>query len=136
MSNGIGIYWLVIYLMVSTFSSSTVGQNITDHTDIYFRDINNLDNLPNNVTTSLFEDDEGFLWVGTQDGIVRYDGYDFVHYRNRKDDVTSFSGMWVNSIVQVSSGDIWIGSREGISIHSKKQAVLPILALSLRPNMA
>lgn len=74
------------------------------------------DGLAHNGVTCLLEDSQGYLWVGTYDGINHYDGYNFVTHKN------SFhrnvlSSNRVRSLAEDKKGNIWIGTDEGISLY-------------------
>jgi len=51
---------------------------------VKFLDISN--GLSNNSVTTIFQDNDGYMWFGTYDGLNRYDGYNFKVYRNRIND--------------------------------------------------
>ncbi|WP_109831191.1 hybrid sensor histidine kinase/response regulator transcription factor [Reichenbachiella versicolor] len=74
------------------------------------------DGLSHYGVTSILEDKNGYLWIGTYDGINRYDGYSFDVYRNNGRDQILTSNR-VRSLYQDDEGDIWIGTDEGISIY-------------------
>ncbi|HET9587483.1 MAG TPA: two-component regulator propeller domain-containing protein [Anaerolineales bacterium] len=61
----------------------------------------------------IFQDRRGFLWFGTQDGLNRYDGYNFKTYKPDPDVPTSLSDRWITSIVEDRQGMLWIGTRLG-----------------------
>jgi ligand-binding sensor domain-containing protein len=52
----------------------------------------------NNFITDIYQDQKGFIWIGTYDGLNRYDGYDFISYRNQPNDSTSLSNNRIVSI--------------------------------------
>jgi two-component system sensor histidine kinase ChiS len=58
----------------------------------------------------ILQDKKGFMWFGTQDGLNRYNGYDFVIYRHNPDDKTTISDNFVWSIFEDQDGMIWIGT--------------------------
>lgn len=71
--------------------------------------------LSQNRILSILEDDFGFMWFGTADGLNRYDGYHTQVFRNKYGDSTSLSNNTINAIVKDKSGNFWIGTSNGIS---------------------
>ena len=55
--------------------------------------------LSQNAGLDIFQDSRGYLWIGTQDGLNRYDGYSFKIYKHDPDDPTSLSH---NSILEIA----------------------------------
>jgi len=74
--------------------------------------------LSNNIANSLYIDHFGFIWVGTYDGLNRYDGYNFKIFRNE----WGVDNSLINSHITVLNGDaggrVWIGTQKGISYYS------------------
>ena len=70
--------------------------------------------MPQNSVRAILQDRLGFLWLATQNGLVRYDGYDFKIYRNVPDDSTTISAGDLFVLVQDAGGSIWIGHQLGI----------------------
>ena len=58
----------------------------------FFERVGNEDSLPINVVTAITQDKRGLIWVGTQAGLVSYDGYRFEKYTHFDNDQTSISG--------------------------------------------
>lgn len=75
--------------------------------------------LPQTHVNTLIQDSTGFLWSGTQDGLCRYDGYQFVTYTNNPLDSSSLCNNYIYSIVDDSKGHLWIGTRFGLSRFDK-----------------
>ena len=71
------------------------------------------DGLSQSAVLELLQDRAGYLWVGTQDGLNRYDGYGFSVYKNDPDDPNSLSHNSILQLIQDSSGAIWIGTWGG-----------------------
>jgi ligand-binding sensor domain-containing protein len=78
-----------------------------------FRTLNIEDGLSENSITDTFEDSDGFIWFGTQDGISRYDGYTMKNFNMTGDDSTSLSDNFLWSFDEDSLGFIWCCSRNG-----------------------
>ena len=71
------------------------------------------DGLAHNSGLYLVQDREGFLWIGTQNGLSRYDGYNFKNYIHQPGDTTSLSGSYINSLYLDHSGALWVGTNQG-----------------------
>ncbi len=61
----------------------------------------------------IFQDSRGFLWFGTEDGLNRYDGYNFKVFKRDPGNVKSISDGWINAITEDQQGYLWIGTRLG-----------------------
>ena len=72
-----------------------------------------LDSFPARLTQCFHHDSYGFMWMGTQDGLLRYDGIDFKHYRHLPFDSNSISNNWVSDIQEDSHGNLWISTYGG-----------------------
>jgi signal transduction histidine kinase/ligand-binding sensor domain-containing protein/CheY-like chemotaxis protein len=83
---------------------------VVDGTDIRFAHISDGDGPAHTRAGQIVQDDQGFLWFGTQDGLQRYDGYRFKAYQPDPADPNSLSGVHVNSLLKDRSGLLWVGS--------------------------
>lgn len=72
--------------------------------------------LPSNSTTSAITDEKGFLWVGTLNGLCRFDGYSFKTFVNIPGDTTSLTNNYVNALIMDKSGRIWVGTLDGLNL--------------------
>jgi len=87
----------------------------------YFEKVGDEEAIPFNLITAMAQDRQGFLWIGSQGGLVRYDGYRFQKYVNRVNDPTSLPSDYVKSLLATSDGKICVGSiSEGLACLNPK----------------
>lgn len=65
------------------------------------------DGLANNSVRYLFQDSKGFIWMGTLDGLSRYDGHSFVTFRPESGDKISLANHHVKKIQEDRNGFLW-----------------------------
>jgi ligand-binding sensor domain-containing protein len=68
------------------------------------------DGLPGVQVSSLLVDRFGYIWAGTINGLVRYDGYEFKRFYSDPNDTAAIRGLAVYSLFEAHDGRIWIGS--------------------------
>ena len=100
-----------------------------------FRVINMTSSLPTNEVRNLYQDSEGFIWISTYNGLVRYDGYSTIVYKpNIENSGKSIDGF-VNIVVEDDQHRLWIGTHNGLYVLDKRtdkieKIVSPILQSS------
>lgn len=80
---------------------------------IRFEQLTTEDGLSQSTVNDILQDSKGFLWFATEDGLNRYDGYEFRVYRNDPYDLFSISNNQISSIVEDAEGGLWIGTKGG-----------------------
>lgn len=83
----------------------------------YFTQITAEDGLPQNTVFSICQDRDGLMWMGTMDGLSRYDGYDFRIWRSSAADSTSLCSDIVHHVFTDGGGRLWAGTSEGLSLY-------------------
>lgn len=111
MMNAVLRYFILIAVVVI---SQTLSWSQSAH--IRFDHLSVADGLSQNSVRCLLQDSKGFMWFGTEEGLNRYDGYNFKLYQNRANDTTSLSGNDIRSIIEDSRGFIWVGTTAGLNI--------------------
>ena len=98
----------ILVLIYLVLASSIFSQRIR------FNELTIQDGLSQSSVLSLLQDDKGFIWLGTQDGLNRYDGTEFTTFKYRVDNEYSLSNSFINTIKQDSSTlQFWIGTENG-----------------------
>ncbi|MGD8865128.1 MAG: two-component regulator propeller domain-containing protein, partial [Anaerolineales bacterium] len=69
--------------------------------------------LSQSVVLVILQDSLGFMWFGTQDGLNRFDGYEFKVYKQDPADQTSISNNYILALAEDPEGDLWIGTNGG-----------------------
>lgn len=80
---------------------------------IKFSHLSTNSGLSQSNVTCILQDRAGFLWFGTQNGLNRWDGYQFTVYRNDPKDPASLSNNYIRSLTEDARGNIWIGTWGG-----------------------
>ncbi len=96
-----------IIAILCCWATSLSAQNVV------FQNLSVLDGLPDYHVKSIIQDSSGFIWFGTQNGLARYDGYEFKIFKNEPGNPESLSdnGIWV--LCEGRSGCLWIGTQNG-----------------------
>ncbi len=77
--------------------------------------------LLNNYVTCVFQDSKGFIWIGTKEGVGKFDGVVFRNFTHNPEDPTSLIGSEVWDIAEDRSGNIWVGTNEGLNLLNRDQ---------------
>ncbi|MGL1887631.1 MAG: methyl-accepting chemotaxis protein [Reichenbachiella sp.] len=109
------IYSLCLLSIIWIGTHSSFAQSSTLIFDNYGPD----QGLSQSNVTVILEDNSGFMWVGTEDGLNIFDGYSFTTFRADPDDSLSISDNWIRSIVQDQEGQIWIGTNNGLNRYDR-----------------
>ena len=75
--------------------------------------------LSNNSVECSIQDDDGFLWFGTINGLNRFDGYTFKTFYNDPGDSTSIGSNFIRCLYNDSHGTIWVGTDKGVYTYDK-----------------
>ena len=70
--------------------------------------------LSSTMITSICQDQAGYIWVATENGLHRFDGYRFTVYRNNPEDSTSLMYNIVNKVFCDKGGNLWVGTNTGL----------------------
>lgn len=80
----------------------------------YFRHYQVENGLSNNAVICSIQDNKGFLWFGTKDGLDRFDGYSFKVFRSDPDDTGSLGNHFIHSLYEDPLGNLWVGTERGL----------------------
>ncbi len=89
--------------------------------NLRFRHLSVEDGLSQNTINCIYQDHYGYIWCGTQDGLNRYDGYQFTVYKHNPLDSTSLSHSWVWYINEDRDRNLWIATWQGLNRYDPVQ---------------
>ncbi len=102
---------LIIWLCIGWFSFPAAGR------PYYFRHYRNDNGLSNNTVMSCIQDQRGFIWFGTKEGLNRFDGYQFKVFLHNPADSNSIRDNFITALSEDRDGWIWIGTPKGICYY-------------------
>lgn len=102
------------------------------HADKYFRTIAVDQGLSQNTVFAIAQDALGFMWMGTQNGLNRYDGEVIKVYRPVKNDTNSLQSYYIRSLFTDRNNRLWIGGNKGISYYDHRIGKFKNYALPIK----
>jgi signal transduction histidine kinase/ligand-binding sensor domain-containing protein/DNA-binding response OmpR family regulator len=112
MSTRYSIFTFVFFICL--FATSLHAQKISDFYDIKFQRLSTDNILPSNIISGTIQDKNGFLWIATSNGLVRYDGVKSRLFQNIQSDSTSLPSNLIKDILITSKGIIWLATGSGM----------------------
>ncbi len=98
-----------------------------------FRHFSTNEGLLQNAISCLAQDRRGFIWVGTENGLYRFDGNRFTVFQANPDDPTSLSSSNILSIVVDGAGTLWVGTVAGLDKFNRSSETFTHVAFGDRP---
>ena len=84
-----------------------------------FINLNNKHGLSSNTVNAILKDKYGFMWFGTDDGLNKFDGQDFIIYRHSETDSASIGRGVVTAMQEDKNGNLWIGTNITLSLYNR-----------------
>src|SRR5919112_2041889 len=100
----------LLIMGIFLFHDSSIAQDNTAN----FDHITVEDGLSQSEVYAILKDKEGFMWFGTVDGLNKYNGYTFIHYKHDPYDSTTLSHNHINTTYEDKSGNLWVGTFSGL----------------------
>ena len=103
--------WLIVAIILLTVSLGTFASRP------HFASITINNGLPHLQVSSLAQDQKGYIWIGTRNGLSRYDGYALVNYYHNPKDIHSLFCNFITCLFTDSRGRLWIGTDKGVGLY-------------------
>lgn len=112
--------FFTLFLALTLCINANFVQAEANGNDIIFTKITSLGGVSQNTVLSITQDDLGYIWMATFDGLNRYDGYDFVVYRHDESNPNSIGSNAIKKIHFDRNGNLWIGTDDGLSLYDRE----------------
>lgn len=102
----------VMFLLIGLFSIYAVAKD--------FKILDTSNGLPDNTVKCIAQDSQGFIWMGTFNGLCRFDGSNFIVYRHNSFTENSLADNLVESLLAIDNC-LWIGTGNGLNYYSLEE---------------
>lgn len=85
----------------------------------HFRHYNIENGISANNISALLQDQKGYIWIGTENGLSRFDGNQFTFYQKNNPLYSNFHANSINTIFEANSNELWLGTDNGIFIYNQ-----------------
>ncbi len=103
--------FLSCVISVSLFCGASLAQQKSIKFDKYSIE----DGLSQSSVTSVVQDKFGFIWIATQDGLNKFNGYDFEVLKHNPKDISTIPDNYIHCVTEDRDGYLWIGTNRGIA---------------------
>lgn len=83
---------------------------------LLFRNFSVADGLPSGTVRAILQDDKGYLWFGTKNGLSRFDGYQFKNFQFKENQKGILGNNFIHCITRIDSVNLWVGTENGVYI--------------------
>lgn len=109
----------VTFLITLLFS--TILRRVISAQDFSFEQLTTNQGLSQSHIGSILMDKKGFIWFGSEDGLNRFDGYTFKHYKHNKADSTSINDSYILDMLEDRDGNLWIATTSGLNLFNREK---------------
>jgi len=79
-----------------------------------FRRLSTNEGLSQSHISAILKDKRGFMWFGSEDGLNKYDGYKFTHYKHDPGNSKSIVDSYIQDLLEDEAGNLWVATSNGI----------------------
>lgn len=106
------------YCLIISLSIHLCGYAILP-TQFHFRHYNIENGVSSNNISTLFQDQKGYIWIGTENGLNRFDGSQFTLYQKNNPLYSNFHANSINTICETTDKELWLGTDNGVFIYNQ-----------------
>jgi signal transduction histidine kinase/ligand-binding sensor domain-containing protein/AraC-like DNA-binding protein len=106
-------YCYLLFLLIIFLSNQTTPQTHISENKIHFTHLTKEKGLSDSFDWCILQDKKGFFWIGTSDGLDRYEGGKFKTYKYSHTDVSSIGANTIRALYEDNAGTLWVGTEGG-----------------------
>ncbi|QEM02492.1 response regulator [Mucilaginibacter rubeus] len=111
------LFFLINLLFVSVVNAQApVTFPTNDARNFALKSYTTHDGLPSENVTVALKDSRGYMWIGTDNGLCKFDGYTFESLVNIPGNTASISSNFISALAEDKNGKIWVGTMDGLNI--------------------
>ncbi len=114
-------YVILTFIFSCLFQITSAQKVIQPSAEPFFINYTLQDGLSSNLVSLVFKDSKGFIWIGTQNGLNRYDAYDFKLYLHDPSDTNSISNNDIKDIAEDEHQNLWVATYFGLNYYNRKK---------------
>tara|TARA_B100000809_G_scaffold43630_2_gene37910 strand:+ start:49078 stop:53193 length:4116 start_codon:yes stop_codon:yes gene_type:complete len=113
----------ILFFILGTFLINPIfGQKeYNASNNLKFKHFSTSDGLSQSSVIAIHQDNKGYIWIGTRDGLNKYDGTRFTSFRHNSDNPQSLSHSWITKIFEDDQNNIWVGTKNGLNKYNPNQ---------------
>ncbi|TZF85578.1 response regulator (plasmid) [Pedobacter sp. BS3] len=120
MSSKIFLFTTLLLFFVLHGVAQPVEQQAREYS---FKMVGIKEGLSQSTVLSIYQDHYGFIWLGTRNGLNRYDGHSMTTFLNKIGDKTSLAGNIINKIQEDGNHNVWVATNKGLSVFDRKREI-------------
>lgn len=105
---------IVMFLLSIVILNSYPNESYANANNLTFNNLNIEQGISQSTAEIIFQDSKGYIWIGTSDGLNRYNGYEYKIY-NYEEGKNSISNNGITDITEDENGYIWVGTVQGMN---------------------
>ncbi|MBA6417811.1 hypothetical protein H4J50_17570 [Colwellia sp. 6M3] len=110
---------LTLIVLLFPHTKALASDHNINQNPLKFERISIAEGLSQSYVYDITQDQNGFIWIATQDGLNRYDGKNFVYYRHDSTDKKSIADNFIRKIFIDNKNVLWVGTNEGLSRYNE-----------------
>lgn len=123
--------------MIVILSLSSKHAYANSYNDINFKSLTIENGLSQSTVETILQDSNGYMWIGTNDGLNKYNGYSFKKYEHDIYDKNTISSNYIVDIVEDNDGYIWVSTTNGLNkINPKNDNIINYFSTSKGGNLS